>query len=78
MPIIEELYAFCSKDNPGDEGIIAVNFDGRWQPLIGADMERVESLRDTAIGIGEESSYSVVLKRFKLVSEEVVYTAKPI
>jgi len=71
MPRIEEMYAFIAADTgPDDEGLIAVpsetDQDGTsvWLPLIGADMERVDSLRELARGIGREAGTKVTLVRF--------------
>lgn len=42
---ITEIFAFISKDKEGTEGILGIKgLDGIWIPLIGADLERVESL----------------------------------
>ena len=42
---ITEIFAFVSKDKEGNEGIMgAMQLDGTMMPLIGADVERVESL----------------------------------
>lgn len=44
--IIEEMYAFIMVDpDDGSEGIPAFQgADGKWLPLVGADMDRVDSL----------------------------------
>lgn len=45
---INELYAFISSDDDG-EGIIGAKIsDGTFLPFIGADLERVESLKPIA------------------------------
>ena len=75
MPIIEEMFAFCSQSTPGDEGVIAYFTGAGWLPMVGADMKRVELLRQEAIKLGQRSACSVTLKRFKFVSEESVYEA---
>lgn len=71
MPRIEEMYAFIAEESgPDDEGVIAIpsetDQDGTsiWLPLIGADMERAESLRDLARGIANEAGKKVTLVRF--------------
>lgn len=74
--IIVELFAFCSQDEvDGQEGIIGcMSDDGQWFPLIGADMERVESIRNKAIQIGKLSGKKIVLKKFLLVGDpEVIF-----
>lgn len=71
MPRIEEMYAFIVEDTgPDDEGVVAIQTgpgdDGRrlWLPLVGADMARVNSLRDIAEGIGREINKKVTLVHF--------------
>lgn len=73
MPKIEEMYAFCAEESPGDEGVIGTYSRGSWIPLVGADTARVDSLREIAIAIAKHKGIKVTLKRFKLVSQEVVY-----
>ena len=77
MPMIDEMYAFCAEEVPGDEGVIGFFTGEGWMPLVGADMARVEDLMKIAITSGRRTACSVTLKKFKLVSEEVVYVAKP-
>lgn len=73
MPKIDEMYAFCAEQGPDDEGVIAIQDNqGMWIPLTGADMSRIESLRADAQMAGWRTGCRVVLKRFKLVSEEEV------
>jgi hypothetical protein len=49
MPRIEQMFAFICEDQPNDEGVVGVPFDGNHiSPLVGADMERVESLKPFA------------------------------
>ncbi len=46
---ITELYAFISKDRDGNEGVMGIaKANGMLIPLIGADIERVESLKPIA------------------------------
>jgi len=73
MPKIEEMYAFCAEEAPGDEGVMGFHDGQTWVPLVGADMARVDSLTKMAIDVGILAGMKVVLKKFKLVSEEVVY-----
>lgn len=67
MPKIEELFAFVGCDDDGDEGLLAM-YDGRvWVPLIGADMERIKSLRPRADEISVMTGRPYKLLKFKLV-----------
>lgn len=44
---IETVYAFIVVDDDGTEGIPAIQSpEGGWVPLVGADLERVSSLRE--------------------------------
>lgn len=65
MPRITELYAWVVADTgPDDEGVPAFMeaSTGSWLPMMGADIERAESLREHAVGIAK-----VMGKRVKLV-----------
>lgn len=66
MPRIDEMYAFITEDNgPEDEGIIGIKTPGGiWMPLVGADMERIESLRLVARDISRNLGKPVRLIRF--------------
>jgi len=65
MPRIEEMYAFVAEDTgPDDEGIIGMNTEMGWLPLVGADMARVDSLRPIAQGIGRQVGKKVTLVHF--------------
>lgn len=49
MPKITEMYAFVAQDEgPDDEGIVGMELGGGWMPFVGADMGRVESLKEKA------------------------------
>jgi hypothetical protein len=50
MPRITELYAYVVADSgPDDEGVPAfLGPGGAWMPMMGADIERAESLRPEA------------------------------
>lgn len=68
MPKITELYAFIAEDNgPEDEGIMGMNFSGQWIPFIGADMKRVDDLRNYAEQIKQHTGKPYKIKYFKLV-----------
>lgn len=65
MPKIEQMYAFITEDKgPDDEGVIGMNTDMGWMPLVGADMARVESLRPIALQIAREVGKPIKLLRF--------------
>lgn len=67
---ITELYAWVCTDKDGDEGIIAFLHKGIMMPMIGSDMERIESLRSTAVGIAK--SEDLPLKLIKFSEAEII------
>lgn len=71
MPKIEELYAFVSynKDDPTDEGLMAMRLGDQWIPLIGADMKRVEHLKKHAEITSTFSNKPYKILHFKLIGE---------
>lgn len=68
---INEMYAFVSVDPEDDtEGIIAMKTaGGYWLPLVGADMNRVDSLRAKALELGDLSGREVKLLKFSAREE---------
>jgi hypothetical protein len=65
MPRIEEMYAFIVADTgPEDEGLAAMKLRGDWLPLVGADMERVESRKPIAQSIARETGQKITIARF--------------
>ena len=73
MPKITEIYAWICDEGGGDEGIPAMELtiDGRQMltPMLGADMERIESLREPARLVAEQSGLPLTLKRFVLTED---------
>ncbi|TET42665.1 MAG: hypothetical protein E3J66_03215 [Dehalococcoidia bacterium] len=65
MPRIEEMYAFVAEDSgPDDEGVVGFMADTGWMPMVGADMDRVESLKPIAEHIARTTSKRIKLLRF--------------
>lgn len=60
---IEALYAWVCVAPDGGEGAVATWLGGQWFPLIGADRERIESLRGAAQA-AKSAGYPVRLVRF--------------
>ena len=76
MPKIDEIWAYIATDtSPNDEGIAAFLVPGKaWIPMVGADKERMESLRATAQKVADGSGSPVTLCRFSVREElEVIY-----
>ena len=65
--VIDDIWAFVATDEAGNEGICAFydNEHATWLPMIGADEDRVESLRPTAEAIAEKTGRKVKLVRFE-------------
>ena len=71
MPRITEMYAFIVEDTgPDDEGVIGIqSMEGEggervWLPLVGADVDRANSLKPIAKGIGRKIGKKVTLVHF--------------
>lgn len=65
MPRIEEMYAFVTEDSgPDDEGVVAMSVGDYLMPMVGADMNRVESLKPIARGIQKATGKKIKLLRF--------------
>lgn len=64
---ITELYAFVAVHPDGQgEGIMGFSdSNGMMWPMIGADLERVESLKKIADFITKETNYSYEIRYFK-------------
>ncbi len=61
---IDDLYAFIAADDEG-EGITAFQAPGGMMlPMVGADMERVESLRPVAQQIAAMTGKRIVVAKF--------------
>jgi hypothetical protein len=69
MPIITELYTYAVDDGDGDEGIPAVLLEGSWWPLLGANMERVKTMREHVAFVAQLSAKKMTFKKFVLVDE---------
>jgi len=61
---IDRLYAWIAVEPDGGEGVCAWQFGDDRLPLIGADKERIESLRPFAEAIREQTGYPIMLVEF--------------
>lgn len=76
MPRINQMFAFIVADkDEDDEGIPAITLpNGMWAPLVGADEDRMISLRGQAQAIAAKMGKPVTLARFiTREDEEVIY-----
>lgn len=63
--IITELFAFIATEEQG-EGLAAVQLRSMMMPLIGADPDRVASLRQMAQKVVDETGLPLTLARFSV------------
>ena len=68
---INEMYAFVATEEDGTEGIPAVRMGNTFYPLVGADMDRIESLRHLAQGFADEG---VPIKLVRFSTAEILET----
>ena len=75
MPKIDDMYAWVIADTDSDdEGIPAFMSGGVWYPCVGADKDRVESLRPFAEQTARDQGKPIKLLHFKDVElVEVIY-----
>jgi hypothetical protein len=69
--IVDELFAFITTGDTGDEGVIAVELvgsDTAW-PLVAATLERVHQMIPFAEAIREQTGHEYKLKHFRLLGE---------
>jgi len=69
MPKITEMFAFVAEEKPDDEGIMGFMMNSAWTPLIGADMDRIHSLKPIADEISKATGIPYKLLHFKLEGE---------
>lgn len=69
--IVDELFAFITTGDTGDEGVIAVELVGSdsVMPLVAADLARVHQMIPFAEAIREQTGHEYKLKHFKLLGE---------
>lgn len=62
--VIDQMYAFIAVDDDGDEGIIARESGLMLLPLVGADMARVNSLKNFVLTDQDCAGRKITLVRF--------------
>lgn len=68
--IIDEMFAFTVIDpNDGNEGVLGFLKGNQWIPMVGADMERVETLRPMADSICRGLELTYRIKRFVYIED---------
>lgn len=68
MPIIEKLWAYVATEEDGGEGVCAFYNEksDMWMPMIGADEERMLSLKSVAKKIADNTNTPVTLVEFSV------------
>ncbi len=69
---IDEIFAFISVDDKGNEGVCAFVNGTQMVPMIGADMKRLESLRPIARQLAGQEEFTgkkIRLVKFKVREE---------
>ena len=70
MPRIDEMYAYISTDaDENDEGIVGFHTGKEWIPCVGADMDRMNSLRPMAEMIATKENMTLLLVKFSTRTE---------
>lgn len=64
MPTIDAMYAWVATEPDGGEGICAARIGDMMMPLVGADMDRMKSLREYAEAGRRLTGYPMRLIRF--------------
>jgi len=68
---VHELWAYVAEDEQGEEGIVSYPTELGVMPLIGADRERMKSLRRWALAASLARGKPVELRRYHLVESEI-------
>ena len=64
------MFAYIAEDEgPDDEGVIAHLVNGTWMPMVGGDMERMESLRNIAEQTAQTTGQTIKLVKFSTRTE---------
>ena len=75
MPKIETLYAYLSENSPDDEGLVGMKVGDTWVAMVGADMQRMESLKDIAQDMARATGKKIILAKFS--TKTVLETIEP-
>lgn len=70
---IDEMYAFVAVHDDQDEGVMGMPTAQGWLPMVGADMARMESLKDLAKVLAQRSGKRIRLLRFSVREELEVF-----
>jgi hypothetical protein len=79
MPKITKMFAFVIEDKgPDDEGVpAAMSPDGKWMPLMGADLTRIESLKPIAQQMADQAQKPIRIVEFSVREDVGLITPSP-
>lgn len=66
--VITEMWAYIAQ-TPEGEGVVAIKKGIAWMPLVGADLERIQSMRPMAERLAKQSGQRMTLVRFTTRTE---------
>lgn len=72
MNTIDQMWAFIATDEDG-EGVSAFMSNDIWMPMVAADEARVDSLRDMAKQLAQQSGQSITLAKFSVREDLEVF-----
>jgi hypothetical protein len=75
---ITEMFAFISSDEKDGEGLCAVPSVHGMLPMVGGDMERMDSLRPLAIQLSQMYGMKIKLLKFSVRTELEEINMKPL
>lgn len=69
--VVDELFAFITEGDTGDEGVIAVELvnSNSVMPLVAADLVRIHQMIPFAEAIQAQTGHTYKLKHFRLIGE---------
>lgn len=72
---IDQIFAAVSTEENGDEGVCTVMMGDMWVPLLAADVERLDWIREKAAEVGAASGRKIRLIRLSTREELEILTA---
>lgn len=66
---IDEMFAFISKDENGNEGVCAFKSPMGWMPMVGADQKRADQLMAVAKDLVAETGKEIIFCKFSSRTE---------
>lgn len=67
--VCDELFAFVTEDDEGNEGIVMATMDGNNIPLVTAGLEQVKTYIPLASNIAKHNKINIKLYHYKRIGE---------